>query len=108
MVFVRIANSHRSQKSKDKSGVAPTYIYDRPDHWGGENCLVPVKEDHIDLLLLHLRRDFEKQTDWKIPKEFVEKAEAAFKRLPLESLDDLSLANVWVVFVSLLPIIEWD
>lgn len=66
-LFSTIANSRRIRKQKNNilpSGAAPNFVYDNPHIWGGNDCLLPVKEDIVDYLLDYMREDFERMTDW--------------------------------------------
>lgn len=109
--FRSIANSRRSRKQPDKvlpSGEAPGFVYENSHIWGGEDCLIPVEHDVVANIMERLRPEFEQLTSWGTTDEFTEKVEEALQHLPANTIEDMTIGNVWVVFTWILPHLDWE
>lgn len=76
--------------------------------WGARNCLIDVDTDVIDCIMDELQPEFDRLSDWGVPAQFSRRAEAACQQLNIDVQEDLTLTSVWLVFLSLLPEIDWE
>lgn len=106
-----VANSRRTRRQKDKllpSGFPANYIYDNPENWGAQDCLIRIPQNVVGQILEGLREEFEGYMDWGVPAAFAEKADEALRHLPNKSLNDITITHAWFAFSALLPRIEWN
>lgn len=104
--FMNFANHRRGRKQKEKvlpSGVTSDYAYTFPEHFGARNCLIPVDRHIIKEMMDDLEEEKKAMSDWGVDPEVAELAGIALARLGVE---EVTMENVWIIFTSLLGVLE--
>jgi hypothetical protein len=90
----------RKQPNKHlPSGVSANFAYTHPDRFGAQDCLQQVDLAVVEEILMEMEPEKKHLSDWGVPAEFAERAEAAFTRL---GMVEVTLETVWVTFNAML------
>lgn len=81
------------------SGMSHNEAFSMPEAWGGHNCLLPVNVEVIREIKEAMGGD--SLLDFVTP-EFAAQCQAAYDTL---GISELTLENVWTVFVALYPLL---
>jgi hypothetical protein len=99
---VERANSHTPQRNRNKlnpSGVAPYMAKTMPGLFGGEDCLIPIREEIVTSMMAPLGGA---ELLRFVSVGYEAKANAIFQSLGLKK-DDFELHRVWDTFSTMLP-----
>lgn len=74
-------------------------IYSLPQQWGGENCLIPVDRNLVELVMEQMGGE---EVIRFVSIEFATHAEQALADVGL-GVDGITFQNVWQVYLALIP-----
>lgn len=98
--FTRRQNTHKTRFDKGKilpSGCTPNEVYNNPQRFHAQDCLVPVDREIIEALIEEKGGDDIIQF---VEADFAARCEQVYGNLEVENL---TFHNVWDVFESMLP-----